>query len=131
MAFAALWRLGGGRGEVFVRRRDGAGRAGMRPVSRQAGVVGERLLELRAGSIVLRARRRADQQSAEADSQHERVTHRRFPYRRNVAPVLFATSATILATTASISASVSVRSRGCNVTEIATDLQPSGNPGPR
>ena len=50
---------------------------------------------------------------------------------RNVAPVFLDTSDTILATVASISASVSVRSRGCRVTWMATDFAPSGRPSPR
>ena len=50
---------------------------------------------------------------------------------RSVAPVFFVTSVTILATVASISASVRVRSLGCNVTVTATDLCPSGIPCPR
>jgi len=50
---------------------------------------------------------------------------------RNAAPVFRDTSDTILATAASISASVSVRSRGCRVTWMATDFAPSGRPSPR
>ena len=44
---------------------------------------------------------------------------------RSVAPVAFATASTIRREAASISSSVSVRSRGCSVTSIATDFRPS------
>ena len=47
---------------------------------------------------------------------------------RNSPPVAFCTAATIFAATASISASVSVLSRGCSVTSIASDFLPSGTP---
>ena len=43
---------------------------------------------------------------------------------RSVPPVAFSTAATILPPTASISASVSVRSRGWRVTAMATDALP-------
>ena len=42
--------------------------------------------------------------------------------QRSVAPVFLPTSVTIFVIVASISASVSVRSRGCKVTDTATDL---------
>ncbi len=51
-------------------------------------------------------------------------------YPLRLAPVFFATSATILPAAASISASVRVFSRGCKVTEMATDFMPSGMPLP-
>ncbi len=46
-------------------------------------------------------------------------------YPRSVAPVAFTTAATTFAATASISASVSVRSFGCSVTSMASDLRPA------
>ncbi len=62
----------------------------------------------------------------------ERWTHggERPPHALSVAPVFLATSATIFPETASISASVSVRSAGCRVTVTATDLRPSPTCGP-
>lgn len=61
-------------------------------------------------------------------------THRRFFWKgvqaRSVPPVALATAATILAPTASISASVSVLSFGCIRTAIARDFAPSGTPLP-
>lgn len=87
----------------------------------EAGIIGERLVELGA-SVLRRGRRNGGEQSQEEQRQ---------PHPRSVAPVFLATSATILATTASISASVSVFSRGCSVTLTATDLQPSATPAPR
>lgn len=52
------------------------------------------------------------------------------PYPRSAPPVRLATSATILAASASISASVMVRSRGWRVTAIATDFLPGAMPCP-
>ena len=49
----------------------------------------------------------------------------------SVAPVFFDTSATILDIVVSISASVSVRSRGCSVTWMAIDFAPSATRSPR
>ncbi len=49
---------------------------------------------------------------------------------RRLPPVFFATAATILADTASISASVSVRSVGWSVTSIATDALSGATFGP-
>ena len=72
------------------------------------------------------ARDRGDRQR----QSHERSAHRHWSHPRSVAPVFFETSATILAIAASISASVSVRSRGCRVTLIAIDFAPSGRPLP-
>ena len=51
-------------------------------------------------------------------------------YARSTPPVRFATSATILAASASISASVMVLSRGCKVTAIAIDFFPGSMPVP-
>jgi hypothetical protein len=51
-------------------------------------------------------------------------------YPLRLAPVFFVTSATILPAAASISASVRVLSRGCKVTDMATDFLPSGMPLP-
>ena len=51
-------------------------------------------------------------------------------YPRSVPPVCLATLATIFFATASISASVRVRSVGLSVTEMATDLAPSPTPSP-
>lgn len=51
-------------------------------------------------------------------------------HARNVPPVFFVTSATILAATASISSSVMVFSRGCIVTAIAIDFLASSMPLP-
>ena len=51
-------------------------------------------------------------------------------YARNTPPVRLPTSATILPATASISSSVSVFSRGCNVTAIAIDFLPGSMPLP-
>ncbi|KAF2991307.1 hypothetical protein MJC1_01656 [Methylocystis sp. MJC1] len=49
---------------------------------------------------------------------------------RSVAPVFLLASATIFCATASISASVSVFSRGWSVTATPTDFLPSGTPTP-
>src|SRR5262249_4494541 len=51
-------------------------------------------------------------------------------YPRSTPPVALLTAATILAATASISASVSVRSTGCRVTASAIDLRPSPSAAP-
>lgn len=51
-------------------------------------------------------------------------------YPRSVAPVALATAATTFCATASISASVSVFSRGCSVTSMARLTLPSGRFGP-
>ena len=59
------------------------------------------------------------------DPIHARLSSGREASRRSCG----ATSATILALTASISASVRVRSTGCRRTAIATDFEPSGTPG--
>ena len=51
-------------------------------------------------------------------------------HQRSVAPVAFATAATTFSLAASISASVSVRSRGWNTTSIASDFLPDGRRSP-
>ena len=104
------------------------------PMAGEAGVVSQRLLIFRTGRVGLNrvvlgacaARERSENQR----QNHECSAHRHWPHPRSVAPVFFETSATILAIAASISASVSVRSRGCNVTLIAIDFAPSGRPWP-
>ena len=50
---------------------------------------------------------------------------------RSTAPVALETAATMRSPTASISASVRVASRGCRVTQSATDFLPSPSSGPR
>ena len=127
-----------GRGMAeLVLRMAPADVVGLRPMTGQASVVGERLLIFRAGRVGLArvglarigagaARDRSDRQR----QGHERSAYRHRPHPRSVAPVFFETSATILAIAASISASVSVRSRGCKVTLIAIDFAPSGRPLP-
>ncbi len=98
-------------------------------VTGETRVVGERLLIFRAGRVVLaesRARRRGERRYK--DQKRGALGHRLHP--RRVAPVFFETSATILAIAASISASVNVRSRGCSLTLIAMDFEPSGRPLP-
>jgi len=97
---------------------------GARPVLGEAGVVGERLFETRARIRLLRRGGSGEDQRGEG--QRRSASH-----YRSVAPVFLPTSATTLATAASISESVSVRSRGCSVTAIATDFCPSGTPAPR
>jgi hypothetical protein len=52
------------------------------------------------------------------------------PYPRSTPPVRLATSATILAATASISGSVKVFSRGCSVTAMAIDFLSGSMPAP-
>lgn len=52
------------------------------------------------------------------------------PYPRSTPPVFLLTSATIRAATASISSSVSVFSRGCRVTAMASDFLLSSMPLP-
>ncbi len=82
---------------------------------------------------------RGRRQNKGDDSQEKRVTA---PFgvaagslalsspHRSVAPVFLPASATIFCATASISASVSVFSRGCNVTATPIDFLPSGTPTP-
>src|SRR5579883_1985879 len=53
-----------------------------------------------------------------------------FIYLRRTAPVSLAAAWTIRWASASISASVSVRSVGCNVTSTASDFMPASTPGP-
>src|SRR5580704_17120262 len=98
-------------------------------MTRKTGVVGERVLELGASRIVLGESAQRLRHNSEREN-HRHDSHRHGLHPRKVAPVFFETSATILATAASISASVNVRSRGCKVTVIATDFAPSGRPLP-
>jgi hypothetical protein len=51
-------------------------------------------------------------------------------HQRSVAPVAFATAATTFSLAASISASLSVRSRGWNTTSIASEILPDGRRSP-
>ena len=95
----------------------------LRTVAREAGVVGERLLEPGAGRVVRPRQRRRGREGCREEQGAQ-------GYALSVAPVRLVTSATIRPTAASISASVSVRSRGCRVTVIATDFAPSGRPLP-
>jgi hypothetical protein len=99
---------------------------------RQTLIISERIFELGAGGVVFGARRRAGQSNHDQAGGGCKIScmfrSSDHPYPRKAAPVFFPTSATIFATTASISASVRVRSRGCNVTAMATDLWPSGTP---
>jgi len=110
--------------QSFPVGRSGARFRGARTVLGETRVVGERLLEPPARIRPLRRCRSGEEED-------ERSQIRGAPRHRSVAPVFLLTSATTLAMTASISASVSVRSRGCNVTAIATDFEPSGTPAPR
>jgi hypothetical protein len=118
----------------LVLRMAPADVARLGPMAGEASVVGERLLIFRAGRVGLTrvvlgacaARDRGDRQR----QNHERSAHRHWSHPRSVAPVFFETSATILEIAASISASVSVRSRGCSLTLIAIDFAPSGRPLP-
>ena len=98
----------------------------LRPLPGEAGVIGQRIFVLCAG-IALPACGTGQDQPGRCGEQRPAKRAQ----ARSVAPVFLPTSATILATAASISASVSVRSRGCRVTAIATDFEPSGTPAPR
>lgn len=104
--------------------RSGACGCGVWPMLGEAGVVGERRFEARTRIRPLRRGGSGEDERGEGKGRGVRD-------HRSVAPVFLPTSATTLATAASISASVSVRSHGCNVTAIATDFCPSGTPGPR
>jgi len=106
---------------MFV--RDGAER-------REATIVGIGLLDLLA---IIDARRRRPQRrggQAETERHADRYDVSQISHPLKIAPVFSATSATIRPATASISASVSVLSRGCRVTAIAIDFLPSGTPEP-
>ena len=92
-----------------------SGRVRFRSVPSQTGVIGHRLLILGAGWVVFGKRapgwREGDHEKRKGcgASGHRRQL-------RSAAPVRFETSATIFDIAASISTSVSVRSRGCSVT---------------
>jgi hypothetical protein len=109
--------------------------AGMRPdivrlgsVPGKTGVVGHRLLVLGAGWIVFRQGAPCRRQVGEAKS--NRCGARIHRQLRSLAPVRLETSDTIFDIAASISASVRVRSRGCRITWMAIDFDPSGRPSP-
>jgi len=100
----------------------------LRPARGEAGVIGERLLDFRA-RVALCSRAGGEKRGGcKGDREERGAVHEGQP--RSVAPVFFATSATIFAIAASISASLSVRSRGWSVTLMATDFEPSGRPVP-
>ncbi len=109
----------------------------VRLLRRQLAPVGGRLQQRQVASATaagwLRASRSAAfgrYSAAARSSMSIAIRSMAAPQARRVAPVLRETSATILALTASISASVRVRSTGWRRTAIATDLAPSGTPGP-
>jgi len=81
----------------------------------------------RTGRLRPRLARRTPERRGKAQS-----LRRAWPRRqlRSTPPVLLDTSARIFAIAASISASVRVRSRGCRITWMAIDFEPSGRPSP-
>jgi len=99
------------------------------PVSGETGVVGHRLLILGARRIVLGLDARGRRQSGEAKRNRCGAPGHR-PQLRRTASVRLDASATIFDIAASISASVRVRSRGCRITWMAMDFDPSGKPSP-
>ncbi len=92
----------------------------------KALIIGIRRLDFLA--IVDGAGRGGERRGEEADAQQTEHRHgaSKILHPLSVAPVLFWTSAMILAAIASISASVRVLSRGWRVTAIAIDFLPGG-----
>src|SRR5579883_639209 len=103
---------------MFVRNRTELG---------ETAVIGIRLLDLLAILDRLCGCNRSRAKASRGCGNHHARSH---IHPLKVAPVLSATCVTIFAATASISASVNVRSRGCKVTAMATDFLPAGTPVP-
>ena len=113
----------------LYRARMRSGGVGLRSVPSKTGVVGHRILILGAGRIVFGHGAPGRRQGGQA-KRNCCGARGQAPQLRSAAPVRLETSATIFDIAASISASVRVRSRGCSITWMAIDFEPSGTPSP-
>lgn len=111
---------------IAVRHGFGSMQMRDRPEGGKALIISIRRLDFLA--IADRAGRGGERRGEKTDAQQteQRDGASKILHPLSVAPVLFWTSAMILAAIASISASVRVLSRGCRVTAIAIDFLPGG-----